>query len=188
MKLIIRVALIVLLVISCKSGDEIENEFSCNSSFFLGETKTVFDTKNKFSAKIPKHWKINLFNDEMQSSIYFADTTKQLKKTVLIDITQLSKAYKFDEKFKRLLFENDSLLQLKNVKSNNYNFNKYPAYYSISKGKKGKFSYQIINIFVQQNDRNSFHLKTEVYGEKAVSSRFCKAIKLLKSITFNEPE
>jgi len=100
----------------------------------------------------------------------------------------LKKPYTFDKKFKKFLAKNDSIHQLKNIKSNTYNFNKYPAYYSISKGRKGDFSYQILNIFVQQDENNSFHLKTEVYGDTDVNSRFCKAINLLNSITFNEPK
>ena len=186
MKSVIRIAFITLFIISCNKT-ALEKEFSCASESFSGEIKDVIDVKKNFTIQIPKHWKTNLFYDEIQSSIYSADTTKQLTETVLIDITHLQDEYQFDKHFKKQIRVNDSVQKLTTKTQNSFQFKSKKAYYATSSGKKGNFSYQILNIFVKQNDTNSFHLKTEVYGDSDVNIRFCKAIQTLNSIRFNEP-
>ena len=186
MRLSLRCICLLFLISACTKPTELEKEFMCKSETFSGSTENTKDVKNTFSVAIPKQWKTNLFYDEVQSSIYFADTTKQLTQTVLIDITQLSKKYQFDANFKKQLYKNDSLLNLKSITGKEFLYKENPSYFAISKGKKGNFSYQILNIFIQQNNNNSFHFKTEVFGDKEVNERFCKAINLLKSITINE--
>ena len=186
MKSVIRIAFISIFIISCNKT-VLEKEFSCSSESFIGEIQEVIDVKKSFSIQIPKHWKTNLFYDEMQSSIYSADTTKQLTEAVLIDITQLQDGYQFDTHFKKQLAINDSVQKLATKIQSAFHFKNKNAYYATSSGKKGGFSYQILNIFIKQNDISSFHLKTEVYGDSAVNKRFCKAIQTLNSIRFNEP-
>lgn len=186
MKSIIRIAFISLFIISCNKT-ELEKEFSCNSNFLIGTTEMVTDIKKTFSIKIPKHWKTNLFYDKTQSSIYAADTIKQLTETVLIDVTQLKIGYEFNTLFKKQLTLNDSILKLINKQQKQFQFKNKNAFYTISKGEKSNFSYQILNIFLQQNGSSSFHLKTEIYGDDNVNKRFCKAIHTLNSITINEP-
>jgi hypothetical protein len=186
MKSVSRLLFISIFIISCNKT-ALEKEFSCSSESFNGNTEKVIDVKKSFSIQIPKHWKTNLFFDKMQSSIYSADTTKQLTETVLIDITQLQIGYQFDARFKKQLTLNDSIQKLKNKHQNAFKFKNKNAYYAISSGKKGNFTYQILNIFAKQNDTNSFHLKTEIYGNSDINKRFCKAIHILNSITFNEP-
>ncbi len=186
MKSIIKIVFISVFIISCNKT-VLEQEFSCSSESFSSTTKRVTDVKKTFSIQIPSHWKTNLFYDKLQSSIYFADTTKQLTETVLIDITQLQIAYQFDDQFKKQLRSNDSIYRLKSKSQNVFQFKNKNAYYATSIGKKGNFTYQILNIFVTQNNTSSFHLKTEVYGDLDVNNRFCKAIHTLNSITFNEP-
>jgi len=186
MKSFIPILFISICFISCNKT-ALEQEFSCSSESFSNTTEKVIDVKKSFSVKIPIHWKTNLFYDALQSSIYSADTTKQLTETVLIDITQLQIGYQFDDQFKKKLNVNDSIHKLKVKNQNAFQFKEKSAYYAISSGKKGRFTYQILNIFVKQNDANSFHLKTEVYGDSNINNRFCKAIHTLNSITFNEP-
>ena len=186
MKSVIRIAFISIFIISCNKT-ELEKEFSCSSPSVVDTTEMVTDIKKTFSIELPKHWKTNLFYDKMQSSIYAADTTKQLTETVLLDVTQLQSTYQFNDTFKKQLTINDSIQNLINKQQKLFQFKNKNAYYAISNGKKGKFSYQILNIFLQQNDNSSFHLKAEIYGDDNVKKRFCKAIHTLNSITINEP-
>lgn len=184
MKLTLRFLLISFICISC-SKSQLENEFSCSNKQYFSLKKTV-DAKKQFSIEIPKHWKINLFYDTMQSSIYFADTTKQLTETIIIDVTQTSNRYQFNNQFIKFLNKNDSIKKLINYKQQQFKYKDKPAFYSISKGKKGKFSYQILNIFIQQNNNNSYHLKAEIYGDNKVNERFCKSLNILNTIQINE--
>lgn len=186
MKHVLKISCFLLILASCKQQSILEKEFECNSESFTGNIESVLDVKNSFSVDIPVNWKTNLFYDDIQSSIYFADTTKQLTETVLIDITQLNRPYTFDEKFKIQLSKSDSILNFTRVNDHEFTFKKKKAYYSLSKGKKGKFSYQILNIFVKLNNFNSLHIKTEIFGDNNQQERMCKAINLFKSITFNE--
>lgn len=184
MKSILRFFLISLVFISC-SKSELEKEFSCSNNQHFSSKRTI-DAKKLFSLQLPRHWKTNLFYDTLQSSIYSADTTKQLTESVLIDVTQISNAYQFNDEFKNFLNKNDSIKKLKNHKQQQFQFNNKPAFYSISKGKKGNFSYQILNIFIQQNATNSYHLKTEIYGDTRVNERFCSGLNILNTIQINE--
>jgi len=186
MKAFIPVIISAFCFISC-SKTAVEQQFSCSSESFSSVTELVTDVKNTFSIQIPTHWKTNLFYDNLQSSIYSADTTKQLTETVLIDITQLQTNYTFDDHFKKQLAVNDTIHRLKVKHQDTFKFKNKNAYYTIANGKKGHFTYQILNIFVSQSATNSFHLKTEVYGDKNINNRFCKAIHTLNSITFNAP-
>jgi len=186
MKSFMPIVFISMCIISCNKT-ALKQAYSCSSQSFSKTTEKVIDVKKNFSIEIPTHWKTNLFYDTLQSSIYSADTTKQLTETVLIDITQLQIGYQFDEHFKKQLKLNDSIRSLKNKSQNTFQFKGNNALYAISSGKKGNFTYQILNIFVRKNNSNSFHIKTEVYGDSNVNNRFCKAIHTLNSITFNAP-
>ena len=86
--------IVIVLTTSCKKT-VLDKEFSCNSTTVNGVLERNEDVKKTFSIQIPMHWKTNLFFDELQSSIYFADTTKQLTETVILDITHVQKEYNF---------------------------------------------------------------------------------------------
>lgn len=74
-----------LLLMSCQDKSEISQEFNCQKVSF-NNLEIVEDVKDLFSLEIPKDWKTNLYQDEVQSSVFTADTTKQLTETVLLDI------------------------------------------------------------------------------------------------------
>ena len=164
----------------------LEKDFSCNKNSFNGEFEKVTDVKKNFSISLPKYWKTNFFYDKLQSSIYTADTTKQLTETVLIDITHVKSHYQFNDNFKNMLAQNDNSQSLTNTKQQKFVYKNHDAFYTLSKGKKSNFTYQILNIFIKQNQTNSYHFKTEVYGKSLVNERFCKAIKTLNTLSFYE--
>ena len=63
-----------------------------------------------FTVDIPKNWKTNLFYDDLQSSIYTADTSKQLTKTILLDFSFIQKKISLNEIFV-LKLEQEKLLE-----------------------------------------------------------------------------
>ena len=77
-----------LLLCSCSQQSEVSKKFNCKPTNFTNLEK-IEDVKNLFSLEIPKKWKTNLYYDDLQSSIYTADTTKQLTETFLLDITNV---------------------------------------------------------------------------------------------------
>jgi hypothetical protein len=58
----------LLLLLSCAKQSEISKDFNCLTTAYKNLEK-VDDVKNLFSLQLPKNWKINLYQDEVQSSI-----------------------------------------------------------------------------------------------------------------------
>jgi hypothetical protein len=113
--------------------------FNCKKTN-IHNLEVINDVKNIFSVEFPKNWKTNLFFDENQSSIFTADTTKQLTETVLLDISFINKEINFNDSFK-LQQEQESLSKnLIQTTSKEIKLLNKPTYYTISKGKKRKIS------------------------------------------------
>ncbi len=176
-----RLFILLIICISCQEKSVMETEFSCNTS--INEAlEEIVDVKKLFSVQFPKHWKTNLYYDELQSSIYTGDTTKQLTETILIDVTFIRKSIQINEAFK-LKNEQESLAnQLIQFQSKEITLANKPSYYSLSKGRKNNFPYQNFNLFIQVSEENFIHAKTEIYGDSLVNKRLCNAIQLLEKI------
>lgn len=181
MRILIYILLIQVLLLSCKKQSEITRSFNCKNTSF-NTLEVITDIKKIFSVEYPKNWKTNLFYDDIQSSIYTADTTKELTKSVLLDITFINKEMNFNDYFK-LKQEQDNLSKnLIQITSREIKLLKKPTYYTVSKGKKGGFSYVICNIFIKINNQNFILAKTEVYGDYLVDERLCQGIRLIEKI------
>jgi hypothetical protein len=173
-----------LLFFSCTQQSEISSDFNCKTSNFKN-LEAVKDVKNLFSIQIPKTWKTNLFYDNLQSSIFTADTTKQLTETLLLDITIINKSLKFDTDFKLKQEKANLAKKLIIIKSKEISIINKPTYYTISKGKKGVFDYQVGHFFIKVNEQNFILAKAEVYGDSLVNERFCKAFSFIENIKLN---
>lgn len=173
--------IVSFLFFSCQKQSEISKDFNCSTASFKN-LEIVDDVKNLFSVEIPKNWKTNLYQDEVQSSIFTADTTKQLTKTVLLDITFIQNKINFDDAF--ILKQEQEYLSKKliKIKSTAFTFLEKPALQMLFIGKKGNFNYQICNTFIKINTSNFILAKTEVYGDSLVNQRFCKAFSLIEKI------
>lgn len=173
--------LFITCCISCQKKSVLATEFSCGASFNY-ELEEVVDVKKVFSVQFPKNWKTNLYYDALQSSIYTGDTTKQLTETLLIDVTYIRKSIQINDLFK-LKNEQESLAnQLIQFQSKEISLEKKLSYYSLSKGQKNNYPYQIFNLFIQVNEENFIHAKTEIYGDSLVNERLCRAMQLLEKI------
>ncbi len=173
--------LILLLFLSCSYQNEIHKDFNCKITRYKNLEK-LQDLKNKFSVELPKSWKTNFFFDTLQSSIYTADTTKQLTETFLLDITIINQSIKFDRIFKLKQQQESIAKNLTNIASGETILINKPAYYSFSKGIKGSYSYQVCHYFINTNAQNFIHVKAEVYGDSLVNNRLCEAFTLLEKI------
>ena len=181
MKNILFIILASLVFFSCSDQTKIHKHFNCNPTTFK-DLEEVKDVKNLFSLELPKSWKTNLYYDDIQSSIYTADTTKQLTESLLLDVTFINKSINFDTSFKLERAQEDISKSLINIKSEETNFLEKPSYYTVSKGKKGKFDYQVCHVFIKINDQNFILAKAEVYGDSLVNKRLCEALTLMKKL------
>lgn len=185
MKFVFTIFIASLLLFSCNKQSQLSKNYDCknNENYSL---EKVDDLKNLFSIDIPKNWKINLYQDEIQSSIYTADTTKQLTQTVLLDVTFINKPINFTEEF-LLQQEQKSLSKgFIKVKSEKIIFFNKSSLYLEFKGKRGKFNYQTNHLFIKVNNQNFILAKTEVYGDSIVNQRLCNSFSLLESIKLNQ--
>jgi len=171
----------LLLFISCKKQSQISKDFNCKPITY-SNLEEIKDVKNLFSVAIPKTWKTNLYYDNLQSSIYTADTTQQLTETLLLDITLINKNINFDTNFKLKQEQENLSKNLIKIKSEETTFIEKPSYYTISKGKKGKYNYQVGHFFIKVNPQNFILAKAEVYGDSLVNQRFCNAFSLIEKI------
>ena len=170
-----------LLFISCKQHSILNEDFNCKESFF-SNLKEIKDPNGNFSAQLPSNWKINRFTDAIQSSIYGADTTKQLTKTILLDLSYISNPIEINELFK-LKVENENLSnKLIQKKTKELNFLNKPSYYVISMGKKGPYNYKSLQLFITTNKEKTMLIKVGIYGDSLVDERLCKAITLIEKI------
>ncbi len=174
-----------LLSFSCINQSEITKEFNCNSSTFKN-LEEVEDIKNMFSIQLPKDWKINLYRDEAQTSIFAADTTKQLTKTVLLDVTFINKSINFDDAFLLQQEQENLSKSLIKTKSKKITLLKKPSIYILYKGKKGRFNYQTCHTFIKINEQNFIFAKTEVYGDSIINQRLCNTFSLIENIKIHQ--
>lgn len=174
-----------LLLFSCSKKSEISKDFNCETSAYKNLEK-VEDVKNLFSIDLPKDWKINLYQDEVQSSIFAADTTKQLTETVLLDITFIRNKINFDDAF-ILQQEQENLAKgLIKIKSKEITLLEKPSFYIIYKGKKGTFMYETCHTFIKINAQSFILAKTEIYGDSLVNERLCNSFSLIENIKIHQ--
>lgn len=170
-----------LLFFSCQEPSEISKDFNCKKNN-VKNLEVVIDVKNQFSIQLPKKWKINLYQDEVQSSIYAADITKQLTEAALLDVTFINKKIEFTDLF--LLKQEQEYLSknLIKIKSKEFTILEKPSIYILYKGKKGNYNYQICNTFIKVNESNFIHAKVEIYGDSLVNQRLCNSISFIENI------
>lgn len=164
---------------SCNSS-KLQKDFNCNSNSF-SNLKTLTDFRKNFKIKIPENWKTNYYYDNVVSSIYAADTTINLTKTILIDASFVLNPIEIDSVFIEKMKTESKNMGLQEVTSKTTTFLKQPSYYNVFEGKKGKYKYTILNIFTKDN-LGFLHVKTEIYGDSLVNERICKAINLVEKI------
>ncbi len=168
------------MLFSCGKSSSLNNDFHCKTDTY-GNLETRRDFNKNFRIKLPKTWKTNYYYDNTVSSIFSADTTLNLTKTTLIDASFVTSGNEFDQEFINKIKSDNEQMGLTEILSKSGKFDGKPMYYNLSKGKRTKFDYQILNVFIKAN-LGFLHVKTEVYGDLLVDERFCKAVDLINKI------
>lgn len=176
---------LTLLFLNCENKSELQKFYNCNSTSNLGELETIQDFKKIIKLKIPKNWKTNIYFDESKSSLQIADTTKNLTSSSLIGVSIVHTSVNLSTEFQQKIQQENTTNGLENIFSKATIFKEKPAFINVAKGKRGKYPYQITNIFAQLNDSNFLQISTEVYGDSLVSQRFCDALFLIEKIQLN---
>lgn len=170
-----------LLLVACKKKSVLQQNFNCKESFF-SNLEEIRDSKENFSVAFPKNWKTNFYTDNLQSSIYTADTLQQLTKSILLDVSFINNGIVLNDVFKLKIEQENLNNKLIQIETKEFSlFNKL-SYYLLSKGIKNNFAYQSLQIFISINPRKSMLIKTEIYGDSLTQERLCKAITLIEKI------
>lgn len=175
---------ISLVLHSCQKKSALSADFNCNDNNSVAMVEITSDFEDHFSLPVPKNWKTNLYYDTAQSSIYFADTTRQLTEATIIDITFIKKKTSFDSTFLANIQTNYTAEGLIEERNKTFMLKDYPSYYTLAKGIKNNFPYAICNVFINTDGKNLLHAKLEVYGDSLVNQRICKGINLVEKISF----
>lgn len=170
-----------LLLFSCQQKTDLQKACNCKEAFFQNLEETT-GANGYFSVKLPKTWKVNLYTDNYQSSIYAADTIQELTSSILLDINYMKNNININDIFK-LKIEQDNLANnLIQKKGQEITFLNKPSYFTIAFGKKEKFKYQQLQVFSKIDNKNSLLATALIYGDSLVDKRICKAISLLEKI------
>ena len=175
--------LLVIVFNSCSKKPEYTMVFNCELETF-SNLERIEDVKNLFSVYYPNNWKTNFYYDNNQSSIFTADTTKQLKETILLDITHIASKIAFDSNFLKKIESNLSEQQLTEISANKIIFKEKPYFYSEARGMNNNFNYYVFNLFIKLDENNYIHSKIEIYGDALKEKRICKGINLLEKTIF----
>ena len=186
MKQFFIIFIIFSTLISCQK-DNLAEAFDCKGTTNFSKTKEFTDVLKHFKINIPSNWNTELYYDELQSELYSADTSKQLSKTYIIDITWHQGELIFNDDFEQKMIQNlKSKEQLKVVKSGRTKFKKLPSYYNLSQGKSLNHEYHFFQIFVKSKVDEYYTLTAKIYGSEFVNERICASTSLFKNITFLE--
>ena len=181
LKFLVIICVGLFLCYSCKNKSALKEEFNCKEIYFT-DLETFKDAQKEFAISLPSSWKTTVYKDAFQSSIYTADTTKELTKTILLDINYIKTNIEINDLFKLKIEQSnlsEGLIQKISKKSL---FLDKPSYYVVSVGKKGKYQYKSLQLFLQINNKTSLVVKAEVYGNSLVAERLCSAITLIDKI------
>lgn len=170
-----------LLLVACKKKSVLQQNFKCKESFF-SNLEEIKDSKENFSVAFPKTWKTNFYTDNLQSSIYTADTLQQLTKSILLDVSFINNDIVLNDVFKLKIEQENLNNKLIQIETKEFSLFNKPSYYVLSKGVKNNFAYQSLQIFISINLRKSMLIKTEIYGDSLTQERLCKAITLIEKI------
>jgi hypothetical protein len=186
MKFNIIILFLFFTILSCNKSNSLEKAFKCKS-YTLSNTKGIDDFLHKFRLHIPKHWKKNLYYDNVQTQVFTADTTKQLSQTYILDVALNSGELKLNDDFKTKVIQNlQENEQLVNLNSKFDTFKDKPCLWLLSKGEKQKKIYHFFQLFVLNSATDYYEITTKIYGEDQFEDRLCESISIINSIEFLE--
>lgn len=171
------------LLMSC-SSENIQNslEIDCDTDYEFSELTTTKDTRGNFEMKIPKTWKKEMFVNQDETRLYFADTTRQLNETFIIDIgLYFSKTIIDDAFIKNVTKE---IKQNNLVQKNAITYKEKSGYAIQFFSKELNLAKNSIEIYLNNKNDSYYLLKIDAYGDQNIENRFCEALQLLNKIDF----
>jgi len=174
---------LAILMTGCQKS-KFEREFECDTPTRFTQTKTYEDVLKHFKIDVPKSWKTNLYYDEYQSSLYTADTTKQLGETFILDIAWHQGELVLNKDFEVRVAKNATRnLKLIPVKSGFGEYLGHPAYYHIATSKSDDLTWHYLEVFVQHKVDEYFTFTAKIYGNEFVSDRICASFSVFNEIS-----
>jgi hypothetical protein len=170
-----------LLFFFCKQHTLLNQNFNCKESFFFN-LKEVKGPNRNFSVQVPNNWKINRFTEAIQFSNYSTDTTKQLTKSILLDLSYISNTIEINKLFKLKVKKENLSNKLIQKKTKELNFLNKLGSFVISMGKKRPSNYKSLQLFIITNKEKTMLIKAEIYDDSYLDERLCKAITLIEKI------
>tara|TARA_B100000809_G_scaffold264657_1_gene321076 strand:+ start:4723 stop:5136 length:414 start_codon:yes stop_codon:yes gene_type:complete len=133
--------------------------------------------------KIPLSWKKEMFVNQNETRLYFADTTRQLNETFIIDIGLNFSKTKIDSTFireiKKQIQENKNT---KLIKESKITLKEKPGFVIQTKIEELSIEKNCIEIYLNNKNDSYYILKIDAYGKENIESRFCEAIQLLNHL------
>ena len=170
---------LLIIAISCSKRTSLADELTCRKFQSLGDTENKQDFNKKFEIKIPVNWKHKGYFDDYQSSLFAADTLKQLTETYILDVAYKNGEINIGDSFSVQLNKNNALEVLK---SNTEKFKDYTSYWQVSKGEKNGYPYHLFNMFIETSKQGYIEIKSEFYGEKLVDERLCESLGIISTL------
>ena len=144
-KKIFIILLLGLSILSCTKRLSLADELACSKRPNFQGTIEKQDFKNKFSINIPKTWKHKGYFDDYQSSVFAADTVKELTKSYILDVAYKYNTIEINESFQKEINKSNSLTVLK---TNIEQFKDKTSYWQVSKGMKNGYALHEFQQFI----------------------------------------
>lgn len=169
----------LIIVFSCSKRTSLSDELACSKFQSFGKTETKHDFNKNFEIDIPINWKYKSYFDDYESSIFTADTIKQLTETYILDVAYKNGDININDLFSTQLNKNNSFEVLK---SNIEEYKGYNSYWQVSKGEKNGYSYHLFNLFIESSEQGYIEIKSEFYGSELVDERLCESLEIINSL------
>jgi len=176
-------SLLIITILSCSKQTPLAEKFNCKSMDVNG-FETIYDFNKNFKIPIPNTWKTNLYYDKLESSIFAADTLKQLTDSYIIGASFTFGKVNFNEDFSKKTDSILSINSLSKVDEGNESFQANQTYWYLAKGSKNGFDYHQFNMTVKLSENTYFNTYSEVYGDENINERICESISILENVKF----
>lgn len=169
----------LFVTLSC-SKQKLKNSINlnCEVTTLNQEIKRITEPNGDFEVQLPKNWKREFFISENESRLYFADTTKELNKTFIIDIGLYKKKKSIDDDFFQSKLK--SLETEQPITSEKISFQEKNGYLFYFKSENLNLIKNSIEIYLQNRNKSFYKIIIDVYGNENIQERFCEALNMVE--------
>jgi len=175
--------LLSITIFSCSKQTPLTEKFKCKS-VKINNLESVYDFNKNFKIRIPTSWKTNLYYDKYESSVFAADTLRELTDSYILGTSFTYGKLDFNEAYIKKIDSVLTVNSLEKIDEGNELFKTKKTYWYLVKGKKNGFPYQQFNLTVKLSENTYFNAYSEVYGEDNIHRRTCESISIIEKIEF----